>query len=63
MSTPVNSPQVTEKANLRDQISEQIREYLRRGGEIEVVHDKLEDDTPLVGSIWSNVDDDLDISS
>jgi hypothetical protein len=63
MSTPVNSPLATEKTQLRDQITEQIREYLQRGGQIEVVQDQRDSKAALVGSIWSDVDDDLDVSS
>jgi hypothetical protein len=61
MRIPVNSPQNTEKALLRDEITEQIREYLQRGGEIEVVQDPRIERPPAVGSIWNDVADDIDI--
>lgn len=63
MRIPVNSPLASEKTRLRDQITEQIREYLQRGGEIEIVQDQRHSRAPLVGSIWSDVNDDLDVSS
>ena len=59
MQTSVNSPGVNDKAGLRDEITDQIREYLQRGGKIDVVEDKPNRPGSPVGSIWSGVDQGL----
>ena len=63
MQPSVNSPGVNDKANLRDEITDQIREFLQRGGKIEVVEDKPNRPGSPVGSIWSGVDREIDLSN
>ena len=59
MQSSVHSPGVKEKANLRNEITDQIREFLQRGGTIEVLEDKPEEPESPVGTIWSDLDQDL----
>ena len=59
MQSSVHSPGVKEKANLRNEITDQIREFLQRGGTIEVLEDKPEESESPVGTIWSDLDQDL----
>ncbi len=63
MATPVNSPGKTEKQHLRDEITEQIREYLQRGGQIEVLNDNRVASASAGASVWSELEDGIDIDS
>jgi hypothetical protein len=63
MQTPVNPPEKTQKQHLRDEITEQIREYLQRGGEIEVLNDNRTVSAPVGASVWSDLDDGISIDS
>lgn len=62
MQSSVNSPGVNDKAGLRDEITDQLREFLQRGGKIEVVEDKPNRAGSPVGSIWSGVDQEIELS-
>ena len=61
MQSSVNSPGVNDKANLRNEITDQIREFLQRGGKIDVVEDKPKVHGSPVGSIWSSVNEELSL--
>ena len=59
MTGTVNSPGVAEKNPLRDEITEQIRAYLEKGGEINVTEPKVREPVPAADSGWVEVDDDF----
>jgi len=41
-----------EKARLRAEIEAQVREYLRRGGEIDVLHTRQRAESNIIGGVW-----------
>ncbi len=61
MQPSVNSPGVNDKANLRDEITDQIREFLQRGGRIEVVEGQPKRPGSPAGSIWSTPDQEIQL--
>lgn len=47
----------TEKNRIRDEIDRQIREYLQRGGKIEVLSGKQAKAGNAIGSVWHGSED------
>lgn len=52
MKQTIDSSNMTEKNRIRDEIDEQIREYLKRGGKIDVLSGKQTKTGNPVGSVW-----------
>ena len=48
---------VTEKNRMRDEIDEQIREYLKQGGKIDVLTGNQRDPRNAIGSVWHGPED------
>ena len=48
---------ISEKNRIRDEIDEQIREYLRQGGKIDVLSANYRNPRSAIGSVWHGSDD------
>lgn len=48
---------VTEKNRIRDEIDEQVRDYLRRGGKIDVLSVNQNSTGNAMGSVWHGSED------
>jgi len=52
-----NKTNTSEKNRIRDEIDEQIRAYLQRGGKIDVLNTDRDSRRRVVGSVWDAPDD------
>ena len=59
MKSTVRSPGLAEKERIRVEISDQVREFLLRGGQINVVGDPCKSPDNKVGEVWQTLDDEL----
>ena len=57
MGQAQDSRNITEKNRTRDEIDEQIREYLKRGGKIDVLSGNQAKTGNTMGSVWHGPED------
>ena len=60
MTKSDDRPGSTQKDRISDDIDSQIREYLRRGGKIEVISQPERNINRSRGSVWQTPDDDVE---
>jgi len=61
MTKKIDSSGSCEKERIRDEIDEQIREYLRKGGRIQVLSRPETDMDTKRGSVWQPTFDDAEL--
>ncbi|MEM1110533.1 MAG: hypothetical protein AAGI11_01375 [Pseudomonadota bacterium] len=56
------TPASAEKARIRAEIEDQVEQFLKRGGHIDVLGKDIVREDRQVGSIWQNLDDEIGLS-
>ena len=63
MGREVKSPTTAEKERIRAEIEDQVQQFLKKGGSIDVVNQGGANQQRQLGSIWQNLDDEIGLSS
>ena len=62
MGREVKSPTTAEKERIRAEIEDQVQQFLKKGGSIDVVNQGGANQQRQLGSIWQNLDDEIGLS-
>ena len=62
MGREVKSRTTAEKERIRAEIEDQVQQFLKKGGSIDVVNQGGANQQRQLGSIWQNLDDEIGLS-